>query len=317
MSDYLKQVLLVGCGYMGREYTAVLQALDTGFTVVGRGKASAGDFFQKTGVCPVLGGLEQYLKENVPPVSAIVAVNAESLFDATVALLENGVRSILLEKPGAVTYAQIDTLAQIAEKYHSLVYIAYNRRFYASVQRARELIAEDGGVSSFNFEFTEWTHRIAPLNRSEIVLNNWFLCNSTHVVDLAFYLGGIPETMSCFVSGSLNWYQNARFSGSGITQRGACFSYHADWASAGRWSVEVLTKKRKLILCPLEELRSQIRGSITVEKLDLDDSLDTRFKPGLYLQTKAFLEGRETSGLLSLTEHAKLCRLYQQIEHRL
>ena len=50
------------------------------------------------------------------------------------------------------------------------------------------------------------------------------------------------------------------FSGAGISISGALFSYQANWQSAGRWSVEILTKKNRLILCPLEELKVQKRG---------------------------------------------------------
>ena len=315
MSNNLNSVLLVGCGYMGREYCAVLQALQADFGVVGRGTASAEDFYGKTGVRPYTGGLSKYAAEReVLPQCAIVAVNLEELYGTVGLLLSKGVKMILVEKPGAASYEQIQDLNVMAETSGANIFVAYNRRFYSSVIKAKELIEEDGGVSSFRFEFTEWTHKILDLHKSSVALGAWFLSNSTHVVDLAFYLGGLPEQMSSYTMGSFDWYEKASsFSGAGITRAGASFSYYADWESAGRWSVELLTKKRKLILCPLEELRCQMRGSLAVEKLEIDDTLDRKFKPGLYLQTKAFLDGGSDL-LLTLREHVKMCELYKRME---
>lgn len=315
MPDYMNPILLVGCGNMGREYCRVLQALHADIYVVGRGESSAKAFAEATGVTPYTGGLERFVREGgYLPRQAIVAVNVEELFETVKFLLANGVRLILVEKPAAGTYEQIQKLSLIAEKKQANIYVAYNRRFYASVRRAKELIDEDGGVSSFRFEFTEWSHKIMSLNKSSFVLNEWFLCNSTHVIDLAFYLGGMPASMCAYTAGSLEWNKKASgFSGAGITKNGASFSYYADWESAGRWSVEILTKNRKLILCPLEELHSQDRGKISVEKLEIEDSLDRMFKPGLYLQTKAFFE-QDFHALLSLRDHANHCKIFQKME---
>lgn len=315
MPDYLNSVMLVGCGYMGQEYCKVLKALHVNFLVVGRRESSAKDFYEKTGIMPYTGGLAQYIntKKKLSQY-VIVAVSVEELYGTMKSLLTAGVKTILVEKPGAICYEQIQELKSLAEQKQANVFVAYNRRFYASVRKAKELIMEDGEVSSFRFEFTEWSHKILGLNKSSAILNHWFLCNSTHVVDLAFYLGGMPKSMSSYTVGALDWYDKASsFSGAGITQDGASFSYCADWESAGRWSVEILTKKRKLILCPLEELYCQFRGSLAIEKIEIDDSLDQKFKPGLYLQTKAFLNG-DIDNLLPLFRHAEMCRIYQRIE---
>lgn len=315
MPDYLNTVLLVGCGYMGQEYCKVLQALHADICAVGRGEASAKAFQEKTGLKPYTGGLEKFMDgQETLPNQVIVAVGIQELYQTVKLLLEKGAKTILVEKPGAARYDQIQELNTLAEACGADVFIAYNRRSYASVRKAKELIAEDGGVSSFRFEFTEWGHVHLKSGRSRSELSNMFLGNSTHVIDLAFYLGGVPEKMSSYTAGDCSWCDKPEgYSGAGIAQTGAAFSYFADWDSAGRWSVEMLTKKRKLILCPLEELHCQFRGTFAIEKVEIDDALDRKFKPGLYLQTRAFLE-RDFEVLLPLHEHVKLCRFYRQIE---
>ena len=124
---------------------------------------------------------------------------------------------------------------------------------------------------------------------------NWFLGNSTHIIDTAFYVGGLPEQLSAFVSGEneIGWHKaSSNYSGAGITNKKALFSYHANWQAPGRWSIEFLTKKHRLVFRPIEKLQIQNIGSVALNDVeDIDYTLDEKYKPGLYLQTKSFLEG--------------------------
>ncbi len=43
------------------------------------------------------------------------------------------------------------------------------------------------------------------------------------------------------------------------------FSFHSNWDSAGRWKIELYTCRRKIILCPLEELSIVMKNSINEE----------------------------------------------------
>jgi len=79
------------------------------------------------------------------------------------------------------------------------------------------------------------------------------------------------------------------FTGAGITEHNVPFSYYANWELPGPWSVIVGTKKRNIILQPLESLA--VEENAVAVTVDLGDELDKKYKPGLYLQTKAFLEG--------------------------
>ncbi len=170
--------------------------------------------------------------------------------------------------------------------------MAYNRRFYSSVRKAKELIALDGGVQSFFFEFTEWSHTIKDLVKHPAEHHNWFLGNSTHVIDTAFFLGGKPKDISAYHTGTLDWHPaSAIFTGAGITERNSLFSYIANWQAPGRWVVEMMTAKHRFILKPMEKLFVQEIGSVQVAPVELtDEHLDIDFKPGIYQQTVSFLE---------------------------
>ena len=311
----MKKVWLIGAGGMAQDYVKVLDALNTSTTVIGRGEESAKKFKEDTGKEVETGGLQSFLSTN-PEVCthAIVAVGIEKLFETTKQLLDHNIKNILIEKPGALFDEEFKELVELTDSKKANVYIAYNRRYFAAVNRAKEIIAEDGGVSSFNFEFTEWGHVIAPLKKGAGVKEKWFLSNSTHVVDLAFNLGGIPKELSSFTAGSLDWHPSAAvFSGAGISENGAPFNYRANWESAGRWGVEVLTKEHKLILRPMEKLQIQKRGTIAENFVeDIDYSVDDEFKPGLYVQTEKFLAGN-FDNMCSIKEQNEIVKVYSKM----
>ena len=310
-----QKILLVGAGYMATEYAKVLSAMGKNFVIVGRGGDSA-KICEKMSGCPVYrGGIEKYLSETTDcPQMAIVAVPFVSLKMIAKCLMRFGIRKILLEKPGGVNYEEISELSDAAYNSKTKLYVAYNRRFYASVEKAMEIIKEDGGVTSFNFEFTEWSHIVNSLQKPRAELENWFMANSSHVVDLALFLGGEPKMLNSYVAGSLPWYSKASaFAGSGITKEGALFSYKANWKSAGRWSVEILTEKRKLLFEPLEQLKIQERGETNVKQVEIDDKLDIDFKPGLFKQVESFLSGN-TEKLINIYEQKKRAKIYQFME---
>jgi predicted dehydrogenase len=287
-----KNILLVGAGMMAKEYAKILNHLGINFAAVCRSVASAETFMSETGGKCYSGGLEAIRPVIKHVDAAIVATGVESLASNCRWLIENGIKNILCEKPAGLNSEEIIALGDYAQRREAEIHVAYNRRFYASVLAAHRIIAEDGGALSCNFEFTEWAHKIAPLEKAPGVKENWFLANSTHVVDLAFHLIDKPLNFGSYQSGGLSWHNPAIFSGSGISHSGTLFSYSANWISAGRWGVEICTPKRKLILKPLEKLQEQLLGSIEVKEVEnIDYSLELEFKPGLYLQTKTWIDG--------------------------
>lgn len=297
---------------MAIAYGRVLNALGVAWSAVGRGSRSATTLEAACGVKPALGGLERYLREQPSPTAncAIVALPIPQLATATQALTEAGIGRVLVEKPAGLTIAEIEGLARAVERSGAEVYVGYNRRFYASVGAARSLIAEDGGVTSFHMDFTERVDRIETGKQDRAVLANWFLANSSHVVDLAFFLCGEAAEGRGLAAGALTWHPaGAVFVGHGRTASGAPFTWHADWTSAGRWGVDIRTARRRLLLQPLEQLLVQDRGSLELSRYPLDDALDHRFKPGLYRQVDAFLGPAPAGlGLETIAAHARHVR---------
>ena len=311
MSHYLKNILLVGTGPMAVEYVKVLRDLDVSPHVVGRSQQACAAFEEKTGIKAVSGGLENQVLGLYD--GAIVCTGVEQLANCTLYCLHAGIKNILVEKPAGLYQSDIQAIADLAEAQQANVLVAYNRRFYASVLAALEGIEADGGVSSFHFEFTEWSHTIEPLQKAAGVKERWLVANSSHVIDLAFLMGGEPQIMHSMADGNLSWHAKSSFVGMGKSDKGALFSYQANWNAPGRWSVEILTQKNKYIFRPLEQLQLQAKGSVQVVAQVIDDSLDKKYKAGLFLQTKYWL--LQENKLAFLTIHQQLARfkIYDEI----
>lgn len=299
-------IWIIGAGLIGQEYAKILTDLKEDYKIIGRSDKRASECEDSVKHEVVRGGLELFLASNPTAADkAIVAVRPADLSNVTISLAKYGVKEILCEKPGFLKIEEIDGLMQAVKAVRAKVYIAYNRRFFASTLKAEEIIKEDGEVTSFNFEFTEWPSSVQNSGYDMETLNHWFLANTTHVVDLAFFLGGYPVDMKCYTANKLEWHSPSAFAGAGVTDKGALFSYHANWDAPGRWVVEVLTKKHRLYFKPMETLQIQEMNSVRVNPVEIDDTLDKKYKPGFYLEAKAFVEGDE----------ARLCSLEQQVDH--
>ncbi len=305
-------ILLVGTGKMGKEYARVLQALHVPVVVVGRSSAGSTEFMRQTGISAESGGIAHWLKTNRPPRRAIVAVSVSELGNTARLLLSRGVKSMLLEKPAGLTRTDMQKTLALSHRQKANVYVAYNRRFYASVKKTQGLIKKDGGVKAVFFNFSE-RKNILNLPRPETVKRAWLLANSSHVIDLAFFLAGEPVMLVAQSTTSSAWKPtNSQFAGGGITKKGALISYQADWNILNNWRIEIMTPKQTLIFEPLEKLSAQEHGKTRTKPIPLDDDFDLRFKPGLYKEVRVFLENKK--GILpTLADHLHHLRFYEII----
>ena len=303
MSDNIN-TLVVGAGLIAREYVKVLLALGMKPIVVTRGQQRASELKTRfPDVKVVTGGLENFLKTSHPPSHAFVATPSENLAIATKQLITHGAKNILVEKPLTYSIQAAREISILADKFKAQIYIAFNRRNYQSVIKAKELVQSDGGVSSFHFDFTEAVFRIYPGNYSPEVTRYWGIANSSHVIDTAFHIGGQPEWMECRQYGhAVQWHSaGSIFTGIGETANGIPFTYHANWGCPGRWNIEIMTPKRKLMFSPMEKLQQQEYGSFTTDIVAIENDLDINYKPGFFAQVKAVLESTASS-LFALNE---------------
>lgn len=311
-------VLLVGSGFMAKAYLEVLAELKANVIIVGRGaekinelKALYPQFIYYTG------GIKSYVSKHKKelPSFAINTANINHLSETTCDLIAAKIPHLLIEKPGAINLTELNKIHRFAKDYQTKIVIAYNRRFYASTIRLQKEILIDGGVTSTHFEFTEWLHTIDSNKFDASTLKTWLISNSSHVLDTVFSLIGIPKELNAYIGGqdTIDWHPSGSlFIGSGITSEKIPFTYHANWTAPGRWAIEVLTKKRRFYLKPMEKLQVQQLGSVAIDYLDIDDQLDLDYKPGIYLQTVSFLN-QDLGQMLTLEDQILSFHIYNQI----
>ena len=316
MSDNLSPISIIGAGVIAIEYAKVLSSLNVPFRVITRGtdkaeiiKAQFRDIQVSTG------GHMAHLDLIKTSSACIIAAPTIQLASITKDVIESGVQRILVEKPLALNTQEVQLIEQALKgRLSTRIFIAYNRRNYVSVKAAADIIRQDGGVSSAHFDFTEALFRI-PASYSHETLSTWGLANSTHVIDTVFHLIGKPKTLSCqhFEQDKIEWHRHAAvFIGNGVSEQGVPFSYHSNWISAGRWNIEILTQKRKLMFSPMETLREQALGSFQIAEVVLDYEDEKVFKPGFLSQCKAFVSQKDIA-LLEFSEFRLLFPFYQGI----
>lgn len=305
--------IVFGAGEMGQAHIKALTALLPGRVAAWAPTERNRALVEEAGAVFYHGSEPEDALAAFSPTHAVVAAPVENLPQLTTRLIDAGLRDILVEKPAALDVATGHRLLELSVEKDVYLAVAYNRRFYASVRTARAMMIEsDEVITSVWFEFTEWPHVIAGLtNQSVLTKERWLLANSMHVIDAALHAVGLPaKGDALFVrGGSLDWHPaGAIFAGAGRAGNGAPFACCANWDAPGRWGFEWLTPSTKYIFRPLEKLHVMRRGSVAIEEVPLLDDLDQQFKPGVYLQDRAFLT-RDSEYLPNLQEAIDLMNL--------
>ena len=135
-----KYIWIVGGGKISIEYLKVLKNFNCKIIVITRRKRKI--FVQKNlqKMSIVYGGLSNFLKSTPPkPEKVIIAVNTRYLYNISKILIDYGIKSMLVEKPAALKLLELKKLKKLITKKINYV-IAYNRRFYGSINYLKKLI---------------------------------------------------------------------------------------------------------------------------------------------------------------------------------
>lgn len=300
-------ILIVGAGAIGLQYADILSAMALPFTLICRSEQTAKKVAENTNHCAVATDVSLILANNAHGFThAIVATAIADLASVTRSLLLAGVKHILVEKPLTFSVDQAKALVLEAEALAANVYIAFNRRFFPSVQMLKTLLANDSAIVACRFEFTEWIDKIQWQQKDDKLIEHWLAANSSHVIDLVFHLIGYPKSISCIADNPISVADKqlpaSRFVGHGISEQNVIFSYLSCWDAPGRWRLEIMTANNRYLLEPLEQLSITARNSVLAQVVALPQSIGDEFKPGFYQQVEAFLHN--SAELLSLQQLA-------------
>ena len=282
-----KKILLIGAGKMAFQYATTLKKMNIkNVYVISKTFSKTCKFCKEFKFQPI-DNLENFLENN-----KIHLIIVTPSIDVTIKILKQCLsrnqKNILLEKPVSLYKNEIKRL--IPKTKHKRVIIGYNRLTYPNYIKLKQLIDNDGGITSCKFSLTARIEKINFSNGIKDFHKRWGTYNGIHVISLVYDLIGKPKTILGHNSGSFDWHKSGSiFVGSGISEKNIPFSYHADWNSAGRWGVEIMTKNNAYRLISLEELFVCKKNTDVWKKINFKKSYP-KLKQGLAEQIAIMLD---------------------------
>jgi len=303
---------------MAKEYAKVLDYLNIKYLIIGRSNNN----FKKNNFINLLdlkkGGLKKFLNEkpNLPD-CAIIAVDILNLTSVSNLLIDYGIKKILLEKPGSLFKEDLSKLFKKSLKTNSNIYIAYNRRYFESIELLKSKLKNEK-VKSLHFDFSEMIEKVIKKKYPKNILSRWLIANSTHIIDLVIYILGKGSLKLNTYVGGVNCLNNHKSIFIGAGRFNDIFvTYHSNWKSPGNWSIFIMTDKKKYILNPIEKLKFQLHNSQKINEFKNASLFEKKFKPGLYKMTKHFIYNVNLLRIPSLKEHINNFKIYDSISQYL
>jgi predicted dehydrogenase len=213
-----------------------------------------------------------------------------STIEPVIEVLEHAIQKnvpILVEKPVNFNSNNIKNFRKNA---HDQIMVGYNRRFYKTVNNVKD------------FVFEENIPVIATMTVPEKPDIRTFFENSTHCMDMLRYIFG--EIRLEFVKKLISEDQLKGIVATFSNDRKDIIQFIGNWGASDNFALSVYRNKKKLELKPFEELviydgmnvnepsqTNPIRKYVPKlhEKINLEP-IDYKFKPGFYLQSKAFAD---------------------------
>lgn len=305
-------VVIIGAGKISKEYIKSLIKLKVKniFVISNNTKKLRLKEFSNDRI--FTGGYKKNLKNFEKIDLLIIAIPIPKLLNALKYALTLNIQNILLEKPGSLYSKELEKISKSIS--NQTVCLGYNRLVYPSLKKLQYLTTKDGGITSCKFSLSERIHTIDFKKYSKQELERWGLCNPIHVLSMVFSTIGFPTTIFSTQTGSLEWHQTgSSFVGNGISEKNIPFSYHADWRSVGRWSLEIFTKKHSFKLEPIEELYQNKIGSTNWTKVTLKQKFP-ELKAGIPEILELMLsKNQQKNDLFQIADSIKLLKNAEKI----
>lgn len=188
---------IIGCGLIGKKRLAALPAGSILAVACDINPARAEDLVKMAGT----GRAEvDFLKAVADPAvdAVVVATLNATLAPISAAAIRAG-KQVIVEKPGAITVAEIDELQALAAQHRVQVRVGFNHRFHPALQKARELFTS-GILGELMFVRARYGHgaRVGYHQewRSDPALSGGgeLMDQGVHLIDLAgWFLGDFAQ----------------------------------------------------------------------------------------------------------------------------
>lgn len=294
------EISFVGCGKVAHFHIQVLQHLGLKVvSVCGRENSeNAKSFARQYSICRVYPSWQELLSNEKPDAFWII-LDWKQIHHLLTPFIERGI-PCFFEKPVALTSERIQEAIHIRDKYKTKVLIGYNRRFYDFIAEVKDFIASHK-VLAAEVHISEFIRRYTEQNDFEKMKNLW-IYNSSHVLDLLYYLIGDVEISLLYKKNDENIGLPTSFNGM-LRSVKYNFPIHlvANWDTPGNFEIIFYCKEYLLKLSPLERMHIYYGMQISEPTLQCPIRIfsptlvrqvyvDTRFKPGFLQQAQNFID---------------------------
>lgn len=288
-------VLLIGCGNIAHHYASFFKREQVKFSIHGRSLNNTVSFASKYAVDSFTCEERDEAPVYEEFTHVILAAPIELLSSYVNRLKAFKHLQILCEKPGFLNWSELDSYQQCNN-----LWFAFNRRFYETTKKLKEYL-ELSSFLKIKVEFDERIFQVEQSKKIREVKDRWMLANSSHVIDLAFYLLDYNVDFKKFINGrmgGISWHPSGRFFHSSYLSDNIQLTFDSSWNGLGGWSVYVATEDSDYELKPLEKLIIQSKTG----EFELNEPEE--FKAGFASMLNSFLGSK--NGLMTPRELIKL-----------
>jgi len=281
----MQKIVIIGAGLTAEQHLIAASAHST-MTVVGifsRTRSKAELLAQKYNIATVADSIEGLFRSTSAD-GVIICVNETSCLEVCSAVLQYDWK-ILVEKPVGITVAETHQVQELERRGKGKIFAALNRRHYPSTRRALEIL--QGCDGSRFISILDQEAPTAQDRRPKIVLDNWHIANSIHLIDLfhVFMRGDLVEIENHFDRSDGAFYTHSTLA----FDSGDKGVYTSIWDAPAPWEVGIFTVDKRLIMSPIETLACQTYPSRACnEVIGVDPN--HIFKVGFVEQLAEFLK---------------------------
>jgi len=220
--------------------------------------------------------------------AAFVQPSVQDVFKTTKILLNRNI-NCLIEKPPGLSLEQSQTLKKIINKRKLIHIIGMQRRFYSNILKIKSYEKKLGKMYSLSMQAHERFDDIKKKKKfTNKVLKKWMYANGIHMIDLLNSFSKSKPKKIFSISKKIN--ENIKNSFNAIIEfkNGITANYLSNWKSIGGWSINLYYLNGVIEIKPIEKTVIKFNDG---EEIEIKKTLiDEKFKPGLYLQNKMFIE---------------------------
>ena len=220
---------------------------------------------------------------------AFIQQSVQEVYPIEKKLLSNKI-NCLIEKPPALDIKKVLELERLTKKNNLVSVVGFQRRFYSNLQVIKKYYKQLGYLYSINVEAPESFDVIKNKKKFiKPVLKKWFYSNGIHMIDLMLFFANSEIKQIYKITRKIEEkICNNSFNAIIKFKKNLVGQYISNWKSPGSWSIKLYYTNGQVVISPIEKTKIIFPKNKVIEIKN--SKIDEKYKPGLFLQNKHFLE---------------------------